>query len=200
MAFKVRRQRRKWKLEQAGFLPYESHALSAMPSMSVPYFRRMISERRGLLAHAVNEGWTKRQYEDYIKELYEDNRWKITVGAVSRAKSVGVHDPWAMLRQKRDEFMRDFPDAYQPPPGKRRGKARELDEEKLEKGRKKKYKGDVTSQRLRSRDRAREKRALESELAEIPGTPIYSSTGELLGRQVEYKGRVFTVRKDGTIL
>ncbi len=199
MAFKVRRQSRKMRyIHDFGLLKFEAHVLSQIP-MKVPYMRRLLNERRKLLRTAIRDGWTQKRYEDEIKSQYEDNNWKVLPSATTRTKSVGVHDPWAMLRAKRDEFIRDFPDEYQPPPRKR-GKTRELDEEKLEKGRKKKAKGDVASQRLRSRERAIEKRALERELAEIPGTPIYSDKGELLGRQVEYRGRVYTIREDGTIL
>lgn len=127
MAFKVRRQSRKWWLLQAGFLKQEAHTLSSMPSKKIPYFKMMVQERKSELKVAMQEGWTQYEFKNYILKKYFDNGWLIKETAVTRTKSWGKPDPWAMLRWYRDRFIEKYPDEYIPPPKKKK-KHKELKE------------------------------------------------------------------------
>lgn len=152
MAFKIRRQGRKEKLSQAGFLPFEAQRLSALPSLKIPYVRQMISERKRLLRKAVRGNWTKKKYVETIKDMYEKNYWKVKVTAVTRRGMVGYHDPWAMLRKIRDDYIYDHPEFKSPgKPSKKRKKETKLDEGKIEKGRRKRETPLERYDRLRGR-------------------------------------------------
>lgn len=101
MAFKLRRQTRKWHFLNAGFLPFEAQYLSAVP-MKLPYVKKMMRERKELLRRATVGGWTRKEYEREIKDRYVENGWLIKETTISRKGWIGRADPWAMLRYYRE--------------------------------------------------------------------------------------------------
>ena len=134
MAFRPRRQHRKNRLLNAGLLPFEAHALSSIP-LNAPYMRALITNRKRLYKKALRQDWTKTEYNRTIMDLYRKNDWTITEGAITRRKSIGRPDPWAMFRSWRKALI-DSGD-YVPPPSKKKGKTgkRRLDEEEVARAR-----------------------------------------------------------------
>lgn len=122
MAFLFRREARKRALSRVGFLPFESSALSAIPTGELeqtPYLRQMVNNRKALMRQALKEGWTKKRYIQTIKGLYDSKDWKLNKEQIQRRGGklrLGniVADPWAMVRQIEDEHRRKNP-AYQSP-------------------------------------------------------------------------------------
>jgi len=127
--FRTRRENRKQKLLQAGLLPFEAHALSEL-EFKLPYVKKLIKERQGVYTLAKREGWTKKEYTDHIKTLYDNSEWKVKGTATSRTKMVGRADPWAMARHYRQRAIDSG--EYTPPVPK---KKRKFDRDAIEKGR-----------------------------------------------------------------
>ena len=108
MAFRTRRQERYLKLRQAGFLPFESRALSSVALKRCPYMRHLIRERAGMLAEAKRDRATVKQWQNRIKEMYNTNKWL-------RAGKLRIEaDPWKMLRDYEDRWRAKRPEYTSP--------------------------------------------------------------------------------------
>lgn len=104
----LKRQRRYDRLLGHGFLKGEARVLSKVPRRT-PYFPTLIASRASLLAMARRKGWSKEEYERYIKQGYFDHGW------TKRDKLLRqVLDPWAMLRKAEDAWKAKHP-AYKSP-------------------------------------------------------------------------------------
>lgn len=77
------------------FFPGEARELSRISraGMSAPYVQRWIASRRRLRDNAIANGWSERQYREYIREQY------LVKGAMKTDKLFRWKvDVWAMLR------------------------------------------------------------------------------------------------------
>jgi len=137
MAFKTRRQGRKNELLRVGFLPFEAHALSAI-KRDVEWRSYMIKARRDITRVAKREKWTKTKFADEIRDLYRSNDWRITAKPLTRLKSIGRLDPWAMAQFYRDEWIaKGYPYEFRPRKKKKR-KPRKLSDTAVQEGKRKK--------------------------------------------------------------
>ena len=115
MAFKPRRQQRKRRFLDSGFLPFEAQAFSSIPFARAPFMRQMVKERRELLiplrreADALN--WSRTRYEREKRQLiafeYRERGlvFQKTGKRITRVK--GRADPWQLFRWYRDKAIEE---------------------------------------------------------------------------------------------
>lgn len=118
MAFRPRRQWRKERLLDRGLLNFEAHGLSKVNLTTVPYFRRFMAIRQGMVTRLKNRGKTSEQIKEYIRDWYR--RRGFAFGTMAGAWEAFRHyeyayrtlnpeyeSPW----QKRGHRRRDFSQA-----------------------------------------------------------------------------------------
>ena len=148
MAFRPRRQARRQKLLDAGFLKFEAFALSRFTQTSQPFYRAMIKERKALVKQAKKQGVNKADFRRiWVKTaLYEKDGLLITRQTKTRTGLVGTPDPWALLRKFRQES--DDEGEYREDRKKKKRDTRGIRIQK----------GDIASQKRRRREREKAKR------------------------------------------
>ena len=102
-----RQRRRRRYLEQSGFLLFEADDLCTIPGY-VPYFKKLVRERRAELADWVRAGRTMREWELRLQRLYRDNKW------IRLVRGLPAADPFKMLRDFEDDY-RDRNPEYDSP-------------------------------------------------------------------------------------
>ena len=113
MAFKPRRQQRKRRFLDSGFLPFEAQAFSSVPFARAPFMRQMIRERRELLIPLRKEGdfanWSRSRYEREKRRLiaFEYREKGLIFQKVTKqiTRIKGRPDPWQLFRYYRDKAI-----------------------------------------------------------------------------------------------
>ena len=113
-----REKRRRGYLERSGFLLFEADDLCVIPGY-VPYFKRLVRERRALLKEWLGAGYTMPQWELRLQRLYRDNKWVVFIDGLPKA------DPWKLLRAFEDDY-RDHNPEYDSPWQKKKRRPRDF--------------------------------------------------------------------------
>lgn len=109
MAVRTRREIRYSVARHHGLLPFEAQPLSRVPPEKCPYFEDLLESRATMLRKARQLGFTQRQFDAQIKELYRVNDW-----TKKNRKGEVIADPWKMLRNWEDKY-RDKNPEYESP-------------------------------------------------------------------------------------